>query len=115
MVLLDFNSYRASLVKSSALRRVPFETCLEELQRHGTGRSLCRVVYGHFFSFQNGNTKLKCKQGRQLIPTVLLYERCEVALVFYALGNVNRTSGLRSGHTFLHSGFIIRVDLNTAN
>lgn len=46
---------------------------------------------------------------------MLLYERREVALVFYALGDVNRTSGLCLGHTFLNSGFIIRVGLSTAN
>lgn len=46
---------------------------------------------------------------------MLLYERREVALVFYALEDVNRTNGLCSGHSFLNSGFIIRVDLTTAN
>lgn len=67
---------------------------------------LCRVVYGHFFPLLPGYTKLKCKQGRQLSPTVLLYERREVALVFHALEDVNRTSGLCSGCTFLNSGYI---------
>lgn len=46
---------------------------------------------------------------------MLLYERLKVALVLYALGDVNRTNGLSFGHTFLNSGFIIRVDLTTSN
>lgn len=46
---------------------------------------------------------------------MLLYERREVALVFYALGDVNRTNGLSLGHTFLNSGFMIRVGLTNAN
>lgn len=77
----------------------------------------CVVLYMDFFffsSFQNGYTRLKCKQGRRTSPTVLLYERREVALVFYALGDVNRTSGLCLGHTFLNSGFIIRVGLSNS-
>lgn len=88
---------------------------LGDFRDHDTG--LCCVVYGHFFlSFQHGYTKLNCKQGRQMSPTVLLYERREVALVFYALGDVNRTNGLCLGHTFLNSGYIIiRVGLTTAN
>lgn len=67
-----------------------------------------------FSSFLKEWTKLKCKKERQLSPTVLLYERREVA-VFYALEDVNRTNGLHAGYTFLNSGFIIRVDLTTAN
>lgn len=87
-----------------------------DFRDHDAGCSLCRVVYGlfFFFSFQNGYTRLKCKQGRRTSPTVLLYERREVALVFYALGDVNRTSGLCLGHTFLNSGFIIRVGLSNS-
>lgn len=46
---------------------------------------------------------------------MLLYGRREVALVFYALGDVNRTNGLCLGHTFLNSGYITRVGLITAN
>lgn len=62
----------------------------------------CVMLYmDNFFSFHNKYTKRKCKQGSRLIPTVLLHEHCEVALVFYALGGVNRTNGLCFGHIFI--------------
>ena len=65
----------------------------------------CCIWTFFFLSFRDTH-KPKCKQGRQLSPTVLLYERREVALVFHALEDVNRTSGLCSGCTFLNSGYI---------
>lgn len=94
MVVLVLTVTVEVLLKSSALGL----GC--RLRRAVRDHSLCCVVHGHFFPFfLHGYTKLKCKHRRKPIPTVLLYERCEVALVFSALGDVNRTNGPHSGAT----------------
>lgn len=103
------------LSKSSALGRVPFETCwgggCSETMALATAFVVLYMDFFFFFSPSKTDT-LNCTQGVEPYSVV---ERGEVALVFSALGDLNRTNGPCSGHTFLTSGYITRVGRTTSD